>query len=867
MHLPPKFPIKILRFFCAKHRLEELEGDLFEEFQDQVEANGLKKARRLYFWTVVRSFRKYLFDYQRSPQSLGFITLWKHYFKTSLRSMLKQKTFSAINILGLGLGLACSVMLSLYIADVVHKDNFIPNRERIYRLDVLNPHDFTDKFEARTHPGFGTALLNHHPQIENFCRINQLNKNLDITITEGDQKKLFRAKGIIADTSFFSFFPFPLAVGNEQEVLSKRYSIVLSQSLALRFFGEEAPINKTVYLPREGGANYTVTGILKDISDNSSIRFDYLIPNYLPYGLESWGYSPFANYFLLAPNTDPDNLAKDFNKTTMALNSHERFKNLKYRLTEFEELKFTTASFDGIIGTMSKSTLVLFAIVALLILILAVFNYINLTVSRALQRAQQAGVRKIIGAGKGSFLLQFLTESLIFCFISMLVALLTVRGFTPYFESIIGHPLHSNYQNSLSFYFIYISSILLLALFSAFYPALLVTRFKPNEFLKGRAITSVKGNSFRKGLVVFQFTIAIVLALGAIMVHKQLKYLQNETLAYSPEQILTVGYTVSSQLDDFKKSLEDIPEVSLASLTSSPPSEESLYSSGPLESLGIRGYYHRVDAQYMEMLGLEMVKGEKFDGNLTSEIEQGVIINETLAKIIEAKNPMGLDEPLSGKYLFMQVPTKIRGVVKDFHIGSLHNEIKPMILMYHDFAGYSGARVMIQLSTTDLPETLSKIEKKWKEFIPNSQFNAQFMDAQFDQLYTSETRLARIFNIFTGIAILISCLGLLGLIGFITESKVKEVGIRKVMGASTTQILLLFTKQVYQLILLACLIGSPIAYWFVNRWLNNFAYKTNFSLTVTFVVILSAFLIAGITIVLRSGKTATSNPVQALRSQ
>ncbi|WP_339695684.1 FtsX-like permease family protein [uncultured Roseivirga sp.] len=868
MQQPPKLPLKILRFFCAEHRLEEIEGDLFEEFQDQVQSYGYSKARRLYYWTVIRSFRSYLFDYQNnSTHPLSFITMTQHYLKTAFRGMYKHKSFTAINILGLSLGLSCFILLSLFLTDVILKDNFIPNRAEIYRLEVLNPLDFTDKYEARTHPDFVVILNRNYPQVENYLRINALNENMTITVKNGDKKEFYKQRGIEADTSFFSFFPFELITGNQKTALLEKHSIIVSESMATMLFGDEDPIGKMVYLPIREGAAYTVSGILKDIKQNSSLQFDYIVPNYIPYDIASGAYSLFANYLMFSPETDIKQITTGFNNTIKDAGAAKRLQNLKYRLTKFEEVKFDIQSTDNVVQTINKGTVALIAIVALLILILAVFNYINLTAARALQKGQEAGIRKIIGAGRGSFVFQFLTESLIFCVISMLISLLVLEISLPYFESILGTSLHYDYKSSFLFFLIYFGLIVLLALLSALYPALLVSRFRFSEFLKGKAMSSTKGNMLRKGLVVFQFSISIILTLGAVMVQKQLRYIQNETLSYNPEQILIVERAVSSNLDDFKKSLKDIPEVSISSLTSSPPGGENLYASGSIAELDIRGYYHQVDGDYINMLKLKITEGANFDSKLTSDIDQGVIINETMANIIRSKNPMNLDDPLSGKYSFLGIPTKIRGVVKDFHIGSFHNEIQPIALMYHNFTGYSGARVMIKVSSTNISETLAKIETKWNEFIPNSKFGVEFMDAKFDQLYTAETRLANIFKLFTVIALFISSLGLLGLIGFITESKIKEVGIRKVMGASVGQILFLFTGQVYKLILAACLVGVPVAYWLINRWLDNFAYKTSFSFDIVFIVVLFMFILTSLTIIFKSAKAATHNPVDALRSE
>jgi putative ABC transport system permease protein len=511
---------------------------------------------------------------------------------------------------------------------------------------------------------------------------------------------------------------------------------------------------------------------------------------------------------------------------------------------------------------------IVFTIVALFILALVIINYANLSAARALQRGQEAGLRKVIGAGKQSFIYQFVIESLLFCLLALLGSLLIIALCLSFFEQTIGHQLIFNYWSDPWFWISIIFTTLLIAIVAGLYAAFLVSRFKFTEFIKGNIASSTKSASLRKGLVVFQFIIAIVMIVCATVVRNQVDFMTNQKLSYEPDQILVIDRAFTANFDLFKAELKTIPEVINATVTTSPPGGNDYRVSSANSHLGEIIYQHNVDDNYAEMLGLEFLSGENFNLEKPSETEGQVIINESLAKLIETNNPLNLKEPLKGSYLFTIENVKIKGVVKDLHLQSLHETIKPMLFAYESFNGLNVGYALIKLKTdNNIQQTIADIQKVWEKHIPDNPFGYQFLDTRFDNLYSSETRLGKTFGIFTSIAIIISCLGLYGLVAFMVQSKTKEVGVRKVLGASVGQIIHLFNKQIYRLIVISGLVAVPLAYFVMNRWLNDFAYHVEVSVLATISIVISTFLLASLTVFVRSIKAATSNPIDALRSE
>ena len=865
---PPKFPIKILRFFCSKQRIEELEGDLYEEFQDLLAVHSPRKARFLYLWTILRSLRPHILG-ARDPHFMtpNIITMLRHYLKTAFRGMRKNMAFTTINVVGLSVGVTCTLLISLFITDQFLMDDFLIDRENIVRLEAKNSKTVANDFRAMLHPGYAPLFAENTPEILAYCSISKIPV---IVHTEKEQKKeVFEETFIMADTSFFTLFPFEIKLGNRKTAMNNPSNVIITERIAQKYFGSENPIGKQLKASFNMRSVSVVSAVIKDIPKNSSLQFDFLVPRKDFYPLGSGAYGLFTSYFLLNPETDRTKVLKSFVPMVKEATDSPYLRNEAYQFTSFADVRYNVESADQVIEVVDKRTIIMFGLVAILILLLATINYINLTASQALQRAQEAGIRKIIGAGRGSFIYQFLTESLLICLISLPISLLLLRISKPYFELALGKTIFFNYQQSISFYLIVLVSIIALGLLAGIYPAILVSRFKFSEFIKGKILTSARGTLMRKGMVVIQFVISIALILGSIMVQRQLQFMQKKTLGYEPEQVLVIEVSRSDKLKAFKESLAQIPEVIKTSLTSSPPGG----SNSAVQSRDLKFdellIGHNIDEDYLDLLSLELVKGENFDPQTPESNENSVLINETMAKLITSKNPLDVENPLDESYSFRfsGSSVRIRGVIKDFHMESLHKKISPMIFSYKTFKGRATGRVLVKVKTENIPETVNKIEEQWRNFIPEFPFRAEFMNSRFQNLYSAERREGKIFKLFTFIAIFISSLGLFGLISFLTKTKMKEISVRKILGASATQIVVVLTRQVYSLIFIATVISIPIAYLFIRQWLNEFAYRSNISLVVILTTVSLAFIISGLTMSYKVMRTVTSNPVDSLRNE
>ncbi|MGB3152439.1 MAG: FtsX-like permease family protein [Maribacter sp.] len=867
MQQPPKLPLKVLRFFCAEHRLEEIEGDLFEEFQDQIQSYGYKKARRIYYWTVLRSFRSYLFDYQsNSTHPLSFISMIRHYFKTALRGIFRHKSFSIINIVGLCIGLSSSLILGLFIADEFRKDYDLEDKDIIYRVEGSTEFRANEGFNGRVHSGLGSALVELIPQVTHQVKMNKIAQ--DVIIDDSQKRNFYQEEFISTDSTFFDFFPQNFIEGVQKGALNQATDIIITEKTALKLFGTTSAIGKDIVTTGNYNNQFTVTAVVKDPPPHSSIQFSFL--NYKDGNRDNIR-NPLSTlsttYIKLAPNEKAESAARIINTTIIPLVEGDYMKTITFRLSSFQQAKYDRKVTDNIIKPSDKQMYIIFAIVAIFILALAIINYTNLSAARALQRGQEAGLRKIIGAGKLSFIYQFVAESFLFCFSSLLLSLLVTALCLPYFEQTIGHQLIFNYWSDPWFWVSILATTLLIAIVAGLYPAFLVSRFKFTEFIKGNIASSTKGASLRKGLVVFQFVIPIVMIVCAKVVRDQVKYMTKQTLAFEPDQIILVDVAQSSNFNLFKTELKAIPEVTNTSFTTSPPGGKEHRVSSSNNPFGEVIYQHNIDHNYAEILDFEFITGGNFNPDKPFENDDGVIINETLAKMIEAVNPLGVDNPLEKPYSFTLEEMKIKGIIKDIHMESLYESIKPMIFVYEPSKGSSFAYTLIEVSTDHIQETIAEVEKSWTKHIPDRPFQYQFLDTRFDNLYSLEIRLGKIFGIFTTIAILISCLGLYGLVTFMVQSKTKEVGVRKVLGASVLQIIHLFNKQIYRLIVLAGLVAVPLAYLVMNSWLNDFAYHVEVSFLATMFIVIGTFILASLTVFARCIKAATSNPVDALRSE
>ncbi len=862
MHQPPKLPLRILRRFCREDRLEEIEGDLFEAYQNWRSEKSRVTSSLLYTYTLFRD--ALLFMKKPDYSILPFPRMIKHYLKTAWRSMLHEKSFTLINLFGLTVGLASSLMLILLIIEQARKDFDLPGKDRIYKVESNAGIRPSEGFKSSTHPGVGPFLQQVMPQVEDYTILNKIEWN--VISQQGERRNYFKEDFLLADSLFFNIFPQTFLRGNPTTALKSFSDIVLTESTAFKYFGSENPIGQELEIVNNRRNRFTVSAVIQDPPPHASIQFDLIVSQTIEYDITSGGYDMTNVYFKLAPNTDISAFEKEANTQIAGVVSGPLMTSIQYRLKSFEEVKYDLEIPNDVIVPTDKKLYGIFTTIAIAILLLAIINYINLTAARSLKRGQEAGIRKVLGAGKGSFIAQFLTESWLLCLIALPLAILLVESFTPFFEDALNTELSFRYYTDITFIGITAAILFLTGLVAGLYPALLVSRFSFSQFLKGRIADSGKGRYIRKALVVFQFTMAIVLIVGAIIVQRQLNLFQQQKLSYAPEQIVVLDRALSQNFDLIRADVQKIPGVESVSISTSPPAGNNFRFDTDLLNVGELVQGHNIDEYYAELLNLEFVSGENFDPEKLSDYSSTVIINETMANLLLEVNPKKVEHPLEVTYSFMYDEARIQGVVKDFHLQSLHEKIKPMVFFYEDFSGYNGAYSLIKLSTTNIQETMASIEDIWQEHIPTAPFRYQFLDSRFNNLYTTEMRLGKIFQLFTAIALMVSCLGLLGLVTFIIQSKVKEIAIRKVLGARINQIVSLFLKEIYWLIGLSSLLGLPIAYWLMNRWLQDFAYHTDIPLSIILTTVILMLTIASLTVLLRTLKTARMNPVNSLRN-
>lgn len=607
MHQPPQLPLRILRFFCAEHRIEELEGDLFEEFQDLIEEFGIRKAKRIFYLTIIRSFRSHLFDYRGSSSNpLNFITMIRHYFKTAFRGMLRHKNFTAINLFGLSVGLASSLMLFLVIIEQLRKDYDLPEKDQIYRVESNTGIRPSEGYMDRTHPGVGPFLKQSFPQVEEYTVLNKI--KWDVIITKDEKRNYFREEFLIADSTFFNIFPQTFILGTAKTALHDPKDIVLTESAVEKYFGDENPIGKEVRIVNNRRNQFTVSAVIKDPPPHASIQFRLLIAQEIRYDITSIGAFDMTHVYLkLAKNTSISQLEKMANEEISSVVSGDLMKSIQYRLKPFEAIKYDLEIPSDVIPPTDKRLYIIFTTIALAILLLAIINYFNLSAIRALKRGQEAGIRKIIGAGRGSFVAQFLTESWLICFTALPLAILMVEAFKPYFEKALNTTFSFNYLTNTPFLLSAFGLVLIVGLVAGLYPAVLVSRFKSTEFIKGNLVNSHKGQNMRRVLVIFQFTMSIVLIVGAAVVQRQLQMFQNQKLTYNPEQVVVLDRALSSNFDLVRTDLENVPGVLTTSITSSPPAGNSHRFNTDLLKLGELVYGHDIDQHYAELLNLEFV--------------------------------------------------------------------------------------------------------------------------------------------------------------------------------------------------------------------------------------------------------------------
>jgi putative ABC transport system permease protein len=791
----------------------------------------------------------------------------KNYFKLALRKLWKHKVFSLINIMGLAVGMTACFLIYLYVHFETSYDSFNTKADRIYRVvtDIKTPSDMLHW--SSTSAPMAINMQRDFPEVESAVRIS----GQSFLVRKGNDK--FQENNtIMADSTLFKIFDFPLIYGDKNTALKEPMSIVLSQTAAKKYFGNANPVGQNVLLT--GAAiNATITGVMKDIPENSQIKADMIVSmssQQQIYGGSSdsaWGNFNLVSYLLLKPNTNPKTLASKF---PAFIDSHtgKKLKEAQISYTLFLEplrdVYLYSTRDDSKTGNIHN--VYIFSIIAIFILLIACINFINLTTARSAERAKEVGIRKVAGAGRLQLAKQFIGESVVISFMAFIIAILLCSLLLPLFNQLAGKQVSSPF-----FYHpLYIVSLFFIAIgigiLAGFYPALVLSSFRPVAVLKGRFATGTKGILLRKGLVIFQFTISIILIIGTVIVYTQLNYMRSQDLGFSKDQEMVIDCNGDKNKDAFKESLSSVPGVLSTSFSSSVPGNgnSTAYSkvenkSGEMQTASLDIYM--VDFDYINQYKLKVIAGRGFSKDFGTDTTQAMVINESASNLLGYTSPQ---QAIGKRFDQWGRQGKIIGVVKDFHYQALQQPIKPLTMRIEP-GGYQF--LSIKVATANLPSTIKSIESKWNQIIPNRPFDYSFLDESFDKQYRAEDRFGNLFFYFAILAIFISCLGLLGLASYSTIQRTKEIGVRKVLGASVPDIVNLLSKEFLKLVLVAFIIASPVAWLFMNKWLRDFAYRTSLAWWMFVFAGIAAIIIAFVTISFQAIKAAVANPVKSLRTE
>jgi len=799
----------------------------------------------------------------------------RNYFKIAWRNLIKDKQFSFLNLSGLSTGLACVLLIYLWVSDEINVDKFNTTDNQLYQVIKTAPGADGSISTYLTTPGLlGQSMQNELPEVQ-YATVVRAQESDEAAGIISNNDKRFKASSRFVDNNFFKVFSYKIIDGDANAFVSNKYGVLLSDKMALKLFNTTQNITgKTIEWNRgEFTGSYIVSGVFKSPPSNATSQFDLMF-NYKMYQskegeeLANWGSNNVNTYLLLKKGTNADAFnkkIKDFTKEKIK-QFYPDDKGLLHWEGDIFVQKYSDRYLHGnyVNGKISGGRIEyvkLFSIIAIFILVIACINFMNLSTAKASRRMKEVGIKKVVGASKVSLMLQYIGESILMAFASLLIALLLVELLLPVFRGITGKDLnlHLNANLILSAFLI----TLITGLIAGSYPALYLSHFKPVSILKGKLITS-SGESFvRKGLVVFQFTISVVLIVSVLVVYQQMKLIQTTNLGFNKSNVIRFSNdgNLKDNISPFLAEVKTLPGVINATTESGDFFGQTSHGGsgigwdGKDPNLGIEYYGNDVGDNFFETMDLYIAEGRAFSKAFADSAS--VIFNETAIKAMGLQHPIGKTVSLWGQ------KKQIVGVVKDYHFKSLYDKISPAFLVYNPNAD----NTLVRIKAGAEKQTIAGIKNLFTKFNNGLEFNYSFLDDDYNKLYASEQRVAVLSKYFAGIAILISCLGLFGLTAFTAQKRQKEIGIRKVIGASVSNVVTMLSKDFLILVSISLLIAVPLSWWLMNNWLQSFAYRISISPFVFLIAGLSVMLITLITISFQSIKAAMANPVKSLRTE
>lgn len=874
---PPQIAFWLLKILANRDDKPAILGDLSEEYAEIASSKSEMRAKLWYWGLILASIPSFL----RFTTS-GSLTMFKNQVKVAFRIVKRHRGFSFINVSGLALGLAASLLIGIYLKHELSFDRHNENADRIYRVCVRA--GVTDQWRgAYTAPPMAAAMRAELPEIEEIVRLDLWPGTTLVTF----QEKSFLERGVIyADGSIFKVFTLPLILGDAETALNDPYAVVISQTAASKYFGDSNPLGRVLRF-EDRSREFKVTGVVKDCPSLSHFQYD-MIASLVSEKVSrdpSWGSHTFFTYLLLHRGKDPADLEKKFpdfvrrhwgayQEADTGMSWEDLQKDEDYHYGFFLEpllaIHLNPHVGDNLSIKGSRASILIFSSIALIILLVACINFMNLSTARFAHRYKEVGVRKVLGSGRKQLILQFLGESGLLALLALACALMLLPLVLPAFGKLAQRELSLSVFTEPTSWMALLGITLMVGVFAGSYPAIFLSGFQPGWSLRGGHSGQARGHMYlRRALVIFQFGVTFIILFGTLVISSQLRYLQQRDLGFDKERVLVIHRArgLGRQFDAFKQELQQYPEILAVANSESLPGRHFNPNSHRLEGRPLNEQYTLntiyADSKFVDLLGLEIVSGRYFSPEITSDATSAVVINETAVRELGLKNPVGsrfhkeFGGAKPGEFV------TVIGVLKDFHFQSLHQPILPMLIRPLSWSNWSLTSLKIQ--PRDLPATIARVERTWKKFTGGQPFEYSFLDEDFNRLYQNDQRTGAIFAAFALLAVVIACLGLFGLVSYMAEKRTKEIGIRKVLGAGVFRIAGLLSREVVILVVIAVLTTAPLAFYSMSRWLQNFAFRIKLNPVHFLIALLLTIGVSGLSIGYKVLKAAQGNPVQALK--
>jgi putative ABC transport system permease protein len=878
---PPRWASRFLGWFCHPDYAEEIEGDLYEEYMDNLEEHGPGYARWFYAWTVLRSLRLYMFlkrdNYLLNPNLMDML---QNYWRTANRSLRRQKLSTTLNILGLVCGLAASLMILLHINHELSYEQGYANAERIYRIVRTG----VERSWAPVSMPVAEELSNYMPEVQKIARFYPTGEKVFRFVDEDGQARIFEEEaGFYADPAAVDVFSLEIVAGSIAS-MDEPGQMLISEEMAQRYFGQEDAIGKTVTNLRSQ-APLRIAAVFRKPDFPTHLTFDYLEPmatflNFLPEERQqNRNWAAAYTYLLTDENATETYLqsrttafGNEFHKEQLASLPSEQNPDFKYVLQPLTDIHLHSQLEDELSVNGDIRYLYIFGTVAIVILLIASFNFVNMSTAQAFRRMREVGVRKVLGAGRSQLCLQFLTEAIILTLVSGLLAAALLVLLLPYYNDLSGHQLSLAALFQPTYLLAFLGILLTIGLFSGLYPSVFIAGFGILTAIRGKSLPK-SGTAFtRKALVLFQFTISMGLIISTLLVYQQMKFFQDKDMGFAKDQIIAVKLNgelkreVARNIEVIKNNLMGNSMIEQVSSMSRLPGQrfsiESLVPVGiseeEMQELPLLRFV-RADQSFLETMDIALLEGKNFRLIKDSLAQGQFLINRSAADALALENP--IDQEVVS---YRGKQGHIIGIVEDFHFTSLHSPIEPLVI---ELAPDWSNHLLVKANTKDLSGLITFLQDKMMDLAPGQLFSYTFLDDQMEQLYAAELRIRQVFTLFSSLAILISCLGLFGLTAYSTQTRLKEMGIRKVLGAKVLGIMLGLSRDYLWLLLAATLVAWPLSYWLMSEWLSGFAYRIDIQPVVFVLSALLVVIIAGLSMSYHTLKGARCNPVLVLRNE